>query len=388
MMGGTARTVLAAHSGTGLFGADRMLLESVIGLREAGCRVVIALPATGPLSVELERIGAEVEVIGMLVLSKQLLRPRSWPTLARRSLLGLPRIWRLMGRVRPDVVYVSTMMIPQWPLVARSRGIRSISHIHEAERSGSRWVRRLMYLPHLASQRTLVTSRFSLETIRRVLPALARRAEIVSNGIVSPHEPTLPREPLESPLRILYMGHLSPRTGADLGLEAATLLQQSGRQVELTVLGSPAEGDEWFAQQLRDQAADGDVEVHFAGFHRDVWPFLARADVLLAPSRFDEPFGNSAVEAVLALRPVIASNSSGLKEAAGGYRTTFLVPPGDARAIADALEAVASSWSSIIRSLSISRQEALRRHDHATYRATIARACRADGRPDKGQHSP
>lgn len=372
------RTVLAAHSSAGLFSADRMLLESVVGLRDAGCRVVVALPTTGPLVAELERVGAEVQILEMLTLSKQLLRPRRWPALARRSLLGLLSIWRFLGRVRPDIVYVSTVAIPQWPLLARCRGIRSISHLHEAERSGNRWVRRLIYLPHLASQRTLVNSRFSLETIRRALPALARRAEIVRNGIVFPREPALPREPLETPLRILYMGHLSPRKGPDLGIEAATLLQQEGHQVELTILGAPAEGFEWFEQQLRDQAADGDVKVEFAGFHRDVWPFLARADILLAPSRFDEPFGNSVVEAVLALRPVVASNSSGLREAAEGHRTVRLVPPGDARAIANALVAVTDSWSSVIRSLSASRLGAMRRHDPVTYRATIVRACGAE----------
>ena len=76
-----------------------------------------------------------------------------------------------------------------------------------------------------------------------------------------------------------------------------------------------------FGEQLRDQAADGDLDVDFAGFDSWIWPHLARADVVLVPSRFDEPFGTAAVEAVLALRPVIASNSSGLREAAGGYST-------------------------------------------------------------------
>lgn len=373
-----ARTILVAHAGAGLFGADRVLLESVTGLREAGCRVVVALPARGPLVAELDRVGARVEVVPMLVLDGHLVGPRVWPARVRRALLGVLGTWRMLGRVRPDLVYVSTSRIPQWPLLARLRGIRSISHIHEAERSGSRWVNRLRYLPHLASQRTLVTSRFSLETMRRTLPALARRAVIVDNGIVSPEHPPLPREPLEDPLRILFMGHLSPRAGADLALEAAILLQREGREVHVTVLGVPPEGFAWFEQQLRDQAADGDLDVDFAGFDSCIWPHLARADVVLVPSRFDEPFGTAAVEAVLALRPVIASNSSGLREAAGGYSTTRLVRPGDARALASALEAVTESWSTIVHSLAESRAAALRRHDPLTYRATIVRACGVD----------
>lgn len=375
------RTVLVAHAGAELFGSDRMLLESVAGLREAGCRVVVALPSDGPLVPELRRTGAEVQIIPMLVLRKALLKPRGWPSLVTSTLTGLVAACRLLSRVRPDTVYVSTIIIPQWPLLARLRRILTISHVHEAERSGSRWINRLLYFPHLASQRTLVNSRFSLETIRWALPALARRSEIVLNGVDSPADPVPPRKSLEGPLRILYMGRLSPRKGPDLAIEAAALLNQGPHSAHLTLLGTAFEGYEWFEQELREQAASSDVEVEFAGFHPEIWPFLGKADVLLVPSRLDEPFGNTAVEGVLALRPVIASDSSGLREAAGGYTTTRLVAPGDAREIAGALRNIVETWSETVDALPASRAEALRRHAPEVYRETIARACGAGTTP-------
>ena len=371
----TTRTILVIHPGAELFGSDRMLLESVVGLREAGFRVVAALPFTGPLVSELHRTGAEVQIIPMFVLRKRLLRPRGWPTLLFTALSGLLAAWRLISRVRPESVYVSTIIVPQWPVLARLRGLRSVSHVHEAERSGNRLINRVLYLPHLASHQTLVNSRFSLATIRWALPSLARRSEIVYNGVASPQHPTPPREPLEGPLRILYMGRLSPRKGPDLALDAANLLQKRGRSAAVTLLGPAFDGYEWFEEELREQAADGDIEVDFAGFHREVWPFLAESDVLLVPSRLDEPFGNTAVEGILALRPVIASDSSGLREAAGGYSTTRLVPPGDARAIADALTDIIDSWPRIVEDLTESRRAALERHAPEVYRRTIARVC-------------
>lgn len=384
-MTGHARTVLVVHPGAELFGSDRMLLESVLGLREAEYRVVVALASNGPLVAELRRVGAVVRIVPMLVLRKALLRPRGWPSLLLSALRGLLAAVRLLRRERPGTVYVSTIIIPQWPVIARLLGARSVSHVHEAERSGSRWMNRLLYLPHLASQRTLVNSRFSLETIRWALPALARRSEIVHNGVASPGHPLPPREPLEGPLRILYMGRLSPRKGPDLALEAAELLRAQGREARVTLLGTAFTGYEWFEEQLREQAADGGAEVEFAGFHPEVWPFLAAADVLVVPSRADEPFGNTAVEGVLALRPVVASDSSGLREAAGGYPTTRLVPPGDARAIADALADIASSWPRLIAELPGSRDEALRRHAPSVYRSAIARAC---GTQDPARPTP
>lgn len=371
------RSVLVVHPGAELFGSDRMVLESVAGLQEAGFSVVAALPSRGPLVRELREAGARVEIVPMLVLRKQLLKPRGWLTLVFTAAFGLLAGWKLLGRERPATVYVSTIILPQWPLLGRLRGARSISHVHEAERSGSKRVNRLLYLPHLASQRVLVNSTFSQETIRWALPMLARRSRIVYNGVASPPHSTPPREPLEGPLRLLYMGRLSPRKGVDLVLEAAELLQRQGRRVKVTLLGTAFSGYEWYEEQLRDQAADGDFEVEFAGFHHEVWPFLEEADVLLVPSRQDEPFGNTAVEGVLAQRPVVASDSSGLREAAGGYSTTRLVPPGDARKIADALMEIADLWPFIVEDLPASRERALRRHAPHVYRAAIARALTA-----------
>lgn len=373
------RTILVAHPGAELFGSDRMLLESVIGLIETGARVVVALPSRGLLDQHLRTAGAEVVVVPMLVLRKVLLTPRGLPKLFRDMFRGLGAGWRLIGRLRPDAVYVSTIIIPQWPLIARLRGRRAVSHVHEAEASGNRMVNALLYMPHLVSHRTIVNSRFSLETLRAALPALGRRAEVVYNGVASPENPEPPRASLDGTLRVLYVGRLSPRKGPDLVVESAALLATTPSDeaplaptVSVTLLGAVFPGYEWYEQQLRDQAAQTGTDVSFAGFHSDIWPYLADADVLVVPSRVDEPFGNTAVEGVLALRPVIASDSSGLREAAGGYATSALVPADDARAIASELRRIAADWPHLVSQAPESRAEAIRRHAPATYRADVA----------------
>lgn len=368
---GDQRTVLLVHPGAELFGSDRMLLESAIGLVAAGARVVVALPSSGLLVPELRAAGAEVVILPMLVLRKVLLTPRGLPRLFRDTFRGLGAAWRLIGRLRPDVVYVSTIIIPQWPLVARLRRTRSVSHVHEAEASGNKLVNRILYSPHLASERTIVNSLFSLDTIRTALPALARRSHVVYNGVASPPQPISPRPRIERALRVLYIGRLSPRKGPDLVIEAASALHTTGREVEVTLLGAVFEGYEWFERDLREQAAAAGVSVDFAGFHSTIWPFLAEADVLVVPSRVDEPFGNTAVEGILALRPVIASDSSGLREAAGGYATAQLVTPGDAESIAAALTDIHARWNEIVSTVADSRAEALRRHAPDVYRASI-----------------
>lgn len=366
-------TCLFAHPGAELFGSDRMLIESVAAAREHGFDCVVALPEDGPLVDALRETGAAIVIAPTLVLRKSLLRPHNWLRLVRDTLRGLGSAWRLLTRVRPACVYVNTITIPLWPVVARMRGVPVISHVHEAEASGNAIVNRILYMPHVASRRVLVNSEFSLETIARSLPTLTARADIVYNGVSSPADPSAPRTRPDPPLRVLYIGRLSPRKGPDLLIHAARLLMDAGLDVRVDLLGSAFAGYEWFEEELRRTAHEEGVadRVVFHGFHREIWPFLAATDVLVVPSRIDEPFGNTAVEGILALRPVVASDTSGLREAAGGYSTTRLVTPGDAHAVAEALRALSEAWPEVASEVAGSAERALARHAPGVYRDAI-----------------
>lgn len=364
-------TYLVAHPGAELFGSDRMALESVRGFVEHGAKVIVALPERGPLVDELRKAGADVTVIPMLVLRKRLLSPAHWGELLGGLVRGTLAAVRVLRRWRPTAVYVSTITLPMWPLVARAARIPVISHVHEAEASGSALVNKVVYGPHLASRKLVVNSSFSLQTMSEAFPRLRDRTEIVYNGVEGPANPSPPRAELDD-LRVLFIGRLSPRKGPDVAIRACNALQARGRSVRLTVLGSSFPGYEWFEQELHTLAASARVGVDFLGFQPDIWPVLDRHDVLVVPSRLDEPFGNTAVEGVLGKRPVMASDTSGLREAARDYSTTALVPPGDDDALADALEHVVRDWDTLRDQVEISAHDASQRHSPSAYRERVA----------------
>lgn len=373
-------TCLLVHPGAELFGADRMLLESAVAVNESGMECVVALPEGGPLLAALEAVGIETVTIPMLVLRKALLRPRNWPQLAINTWRGMLSAWKLITRTAPDCIYVSTVTLPQWPLIARLRRIPSITHVHEAEGSASRWMNLVIYLPHLASTTILVNSRFSLRTIGRSLSPLAERAEVVDNGVAGPlTNPSAPRESLDGILRVLYLGRLSPRKGPDLIIQAALLLRAHEIETRLVLAGSTFAGYEWYEMELREalQAAGFAENEVLVGFRSSIWPLLEDCDVLVVPSRLDEPFGNTAVEGVLAHRPVIVSDTTGLREAAAGYPTAQLIDRDDPEVLAAALERLVNDWDAIRDRVGISADMARDRHAPATYRRRISAAVTA-----------
>ena len=368
---------LLVHPGAELFGADRMLLESAVAVKESGMECLVALPGEGPLAEALRDEGIQTETVPMFVLRKALLRPRNWVRLVSLAVRGLLSSWKLITRTKPDCIYVSTITLPQWPLVGRLRGIRSITHVHEAEGSASRWVNMAIYLPHMASATVLVNSRFSLRTLARSLPGLAERAKVVDNGVAGPPtRPKAPREALDGVLRVLYLGRLSHRKGPDLIVGAASRLREKGIGVRLVMAGSVFAGYEWYEAELRANLRDAgfeDEEV-LVGFRESIWPLLDDCDVLVVPSRLDEPFGNTAVEGVLAHRPVIVSDTTGLREAAAGYPTARLIQRDDSDALAQALEGILKEWETVRSLVGISAERAWDRHDPGIYRQRIGEA--------------
>ncbi|HKY14081.1 MAG TPA: glycosyltransferase, partial [Microthrixaceae bacterium] len=112
------------------------------------------------------------------------------------------------------------------------------------------------------------------------------------------------------------------------------------------------------------------------GFRPDIWPVVAAADIVVVPSVADEPFGNTAVEAVLAARPVVVSESGGLPEAIRGMTSAQQVPPGDASAIATAIDTTISSWPDVRLAAMNDASTASDRHSLSRYGDRMAEILR------------
>lgn len=367
-------SVLVAHPSADLYGSDRVLLESVEGLLHAGARVLVALPADGPLVPELERRGAAVIFSPTPVLRKSMLSAAGMLRLAAASVDGLLRSIGVVRGARPDVILANTITVPLWTLVGRLAGVPVVTHVHEAEATASRALRTALAVPLLLSTGIVTNSQFSADTLAAALPALRGRAAVLYNGVPGPAEPLPPRDRLDGGLRILYIGRLSHRKGVDVAIDALLRLLRDGVEARLDIVGAVFPGYEDYEAGLREQVADYGAEgqVAFHGFQNDVWPFLAASDVLVVPSRLDEPFGNTAVEAVLASRPVVVSNTSGLREAAAGYGSAQFVEPGDAAELAAALERVSAGWQDYRARARLDAAEAGLRHSPEHYGKLLA----------------
>lgn len=376
-----AARYLVAHPGAELYGSDRVMIESVAAMVEDGASVTVTLPEDGPLVALLTASGASVRFDPALVLRKSLLRPRNWFSSLRTALRAVRTMRQMLGDVRPDAVYVSTMTLPLWPLYARWARVPTVLHLHEGEQGAPRIVKWAIYAPAAFAQRIVVNSEFSRGVLGQAFRSLAARAHVVYNGVAGPPRTTPAPAALGETIRLVYIGRLSPRKGPDLIVEALAKLDDP--RVHADLVGAVFRGYEWYEKELRERiiALDLDERVKLLGFRPEVWDAVDDGDMVVVPSRLDEPFGNTAVEGTLAGRVVVVSDTSGLREATEGVTTSIRFTPGDVDALVEAIREAIAMWPELEPRLADQASAAALRFSPATYRARIAESMRDVIRP-------
>lgn len=133
---------------------------------------------------------------------------------------------------------------------------------------------------------------------------------------------------------VAMVGRLHPVKGHKFFLESASYLLKKKPQVRFLVVGDGPERK--MLEEYVDSLGITD-KVLFMGFVSEVAEVLPSIDVLVVPSLW-EGFGLTALEAMVAGVPVLASSVGGLPEVVEHGKTGYLVPPGDAKALANGIE--------------------------------------------------
>jgi glycosyltransferase involved in cell wall biosynthesis len=144
------------------------------------------------------------------------------------------------------------------------------------------------------------------------------------------------RPRLSFPPTVAYAGRLVPEKGVGVLLLAFRDVVKEIPDARLLILGGGPE-----RKELEGRAADLGLEARVKFFGHlapaEAEEVLASAWVQAVPSRWREPFGNVAAEAMMRGTAVVASASGGLAEFVQEGETGLLVPPGEAAPLARGL---------------------------------------------------
>lgn len=267
---------------------------------------------------------------------------------AVRAVASWPRARRL-ARAH-DVVYLNgTVTARLLPAIPRS--IRTVLHVHDmVERVPRHWRRADVVLADSAA----VAARLD-----------GLEAHVVGCPVELDPPPTeAPWPPRSDGVPVVgFVGRIEPRKGPLDLVEAAPSIRAAHPDARIVLVGDdPYGSDPVYAARVR---AAGDVEQY--GWASGAPGLMRHLDVLVAPSR-EEPFGTVLAEAMAVGTPVVATHVDGLPDTVRHGETGLLVPPGDPRALADAVVAVLADRDR----MSANARAHARRFDADVYAARVA----------------
>lgn len=321
------------HLGAG--GVPQGAVEIAAALASAGAAPLVA-SAGGPRVAEIEAAGARH--VRLPLASKN--PARMW-----RNARALAALAAAHG---VDIVHARSRA-PAWSAEAAARraGCRFVTTFHGTYGHRGR-LKRAYNAVMARGDPVIAVSDHIARHVRAVYGAPPERIRTIPRGVdaarfdpaaVAPRRLAALRAAWglegEGPL-IVLPGRVARWKGQAVLVEALARLAR--RDVRCALVGDD-QGRRRYRAELEAAIARHGLgsRVRLVGSCADMPAACALADVVAAPSVEPEAFGRVAVEAQAMARPVVASDHGGARETVRHGETGWLVPPGDADALAAAL---------------------------------------------------
>jgi len=307
-----------------------------LAAKQAGWRVIL-------VARESEAT-ARIRASGIEVIPVDFIRRRLNPFAELAFVLKLARLYR---EIKPDIVHhIALKPIVLGGIAARLSGVKALVNapvglgfVFSSDKFLARMLRplvsfglRLTLTPHRA-----VAVFENPDDLKALVQGGMARAEAVTliRGAGVDIEKFHPTPEPPGPVRVVLIARMIREKGVPEFVEAARRLRN---KAEFILAGAPDEGNmnALTADELRAWEDEGLVQ--WLGPVRDIARLLASCHIACQPSSYREGLPKSALEAMAAGKPLVATDIPGCREAVVHGQTGLLVPPRDVQALAAALE--------------------------------------------------
>ncbi len=332
------KVAYVSHSDGLRAGAEISFIEVIKSLLLSGHSVHAILPSEGEITDQLVKMGIPFSVVpfGWWVGTSKSLRRRL--SRLKRVLFAIPKFYRILNQIKPDLVLTNTMTIPSAAIASFACRIPHIWYIHEFGVEDHGFLFDLgrplsFFLIDKLSERILVNSRtlqqrfqdvFSLDKIRVLYYA-------VEVPIDHPGRPPGP----DQSFRVILAGRMTESKRQEDAIRAVALLAKKRLSIQLILLGTPTARYGAYLHKLVEENGVGEF-VQFISFTSPFQHILS-ADVALICSK-NEAFARVTLEAMKLGVPVIGSDSGGTPEQIRPGFNGLLYRTGDSVDLASKIE--------------------------------------------------
>lgn len=351
-------------------GAERSAIDVAAALARAGFTALVASEG-GRMVAELERAGGE-----------WIFAPLDTKA-PHRLLANALRLRDLIVRRNVKLIHARSRA-PAWSSLwaARRARIPLVTTWHGAY-GGTPAIKRFYNSVMARGDAVIANSQWTADHIRTQYGLAPKRLAVIPRGIdfarfdpaqVSPERVHTLRAAWgarDGEFVVLLPGRLTRWKGQHVLIAAMAEIVRSGSASVRAVLAGDAQGRDAYVGELKRLIAGSGLEdrVVIAGHVADMAAAYLAADVVVSASIEEEAFGRTTAEASAMARPVIATDHGGARETVLAGESGFLVPPGNAQALA------ASLTGMMTLSAEERAQMGGRGRAHVAAHFTVARMC-------------
>lgn len=346
------KTILIIHQSAELYGSDKTMLYFLSELDKTKYLPIIVLPFDGPLKNELEKNNIKVVIAPVLKIYRKIFTPKNIFKFIKEYYQGIKALDTLNKEYKFDLVYTHTLAALIGILFAKKRKIKHLWHVQEIiakPKILNFLFKKILSLDcnHKVAYDSIATMNFWIENN----PKLTKKSEAVWNGVETKNIKSFTDVELQEvrekfffsskeEIVISLVGRINSWKGQQLLLKSFNQLVKKYNTIKLVYLGSAPPNQEIFEIELKNQISEFGLEdkVVLIPFQKEIEKFWNAIDIAVVPSTEPEPFGMVVIEAMLAKKPVVASNHGGPTEIVIHNETGLLFEPNNHNSLTDALE--------------------------------------------------
>lgn len=321
--------VIALLNSSEVYGQEKANLQVLRALRESGAQVLAGITDAnngGEVRQWLERLQIDSFMLSYgCQWSKQFFR--AVPSLVLDNIKKVGQCSRKLRGVASDWkashLHIGNALTYSFvaPYLALNRRIKLVYRMGDEPPHDSAPNLLIWKQCYRRADQVVANSQFVRNSILRAIPKDDSKLRVIHNCAFTEKQASSLHGPKPEPrvsqesFRILFVGQVAPHKGVHDLIEAMIRLEHSPFDLHLDILGGSSHAGDYLANLTsRVQDTGNQHRIRFHGYQANPLPFYSQADLLVVPSRFEEPSANVVLEAKELGIPSIVFPSGGLPE--------------------------------------------------------------------------